>query len=520
MEIAKKRLRIVESLSDQPTISILLPVYNTPEHLLQRCLDSVKLQTYTKWELCIADDASERPYVKSVIERAARNDSRIKFVARSDNGHISAASNSALELATGRFCALLDHDDELATNALLGVVQQIARTRDAEIIYSDEDKIDESGRRFDPTFKPDWSRDLFYSTNYLNHLTVIQTELIRDAGAFRIGFEGSQDYDLLLRCVERVRDDQIAHVPQILYHWRAIRGSTALERGAKSYARESTQKALAEHFERVGLVARVEPAHSGASRVSYLLNDEVPRVTLILFGGFVSEANEIKARWRAVTHYDRIEIFNTPQSESISASLNAAAKGATGEVICFAHSYLEPTASDWLSGLTGFAIQKEIGAVGGKIVDEDGDVQEGGEILDPEKGVRAAYRGRPSISPGNLGRNLITGNYSSVSCQLMAIRNDVFDRLGGFDDTAFPDALFGADLCLRLADQRLRVVFYPHAEARFGDRRAETILSPTRAEIATFRHRWSDRLACDPFHNPNLEENSERFRHVARSQKP
>ncbi len=266
-----------------PLISVLMPVYNTPERLLREAIESVRAQIYENWELCIADDCSTRPRVRSVLNEYAQRDPRIKVVFRDKNGHISQASNSALELVTGEWVAMLDHDDVLRPHALAEIVLEVGRHPDAELIYSDEDKIDSEGRRYDPCFKPDFSRELFRSQNYLNDLTVHPAENIRAVGGWRPGFEGSQDYDLNLRIFERIAADRIRHIPKVLYHWRAVEGSTALDGSQKSYAYVAGLRALEEHVERMGLPAKAEEGPgTPCYRLRFFVPEPQPLVSLIV----------------------------------------------------------------------------------------------------------------------------------------------------------------------------------------------------------------------------------------------
>src|SRR2546423_1579151 len=243
----RRELRV---LPRHPLISILLPVYNPELQFLQAAIDSVRRQIYEHWELCIADDASTDPRVRSLLQQVAASDARIKVTFRDENGHISACSNSALQLAIGEWCALLDQDDALAENALALVALEIDLQPDAGLIYSDEDKIDDNSVRSNPFFKPDWNPELFLGQNFINHLGCYRAELLREIGGFREGFEGSQDYDLALRCVERLRPEQVRHIPRILYHWRMISGSLAAVVDAKPYAREAARRAIADHARR------------------------------------------------------------------------------------------------------------------------------------------------------------------------------------------------------------------------------------------------------------------------------
>ena len=255
--------------------SVLMPVYDTPEPWLTRAISSVRSQIYPHWELCIADDASRAPHVRRILEEAARQDPRVRVAFRDRNGHISAASNTALSLATGDFVVLLDHDDELTEDALACVA---AVAGDGDLIYSDEDKIDRSGALFDPFFKPDWNPDLLLSQNYLGHLCALRRSLVLEIGGFREGFEGSQDYDLLLRFSTRAQ--RIRRLPFVLYHWRSIEGSTARDPSSKAYAETAALRALREH---VGGAARVEQGPLPTTyRVRWRVPEPAPHVSLIV----------------------------------------------------------------------------------------------------------------------------------------------------------------------------------------------------------------------------------------------
>jgi glycosyltransferase involved in cell wall biosynthesis len=276
----------IANFTQCPLISVVMPVYNTNPVFLRKAIDSVLAQIYPNWELCIADDASPDPLVREVLEEYARRDQRIKVVFRAQNGYISAASNSALALAAGGFVALMDHDDELAIHALYMVAAELNDHPDADIVYSDEDKIDAEGRRHGPYFKSDWNPELFYSQNMVNHLGVLRTALVRQVGGFREGFEGSQDYDLVLRLVNLTKPQRIRHIPFILYHWRLGEGMTTFSTNRNDEAVAAARRALSEHF-----AARGEKVQVIASRVPYwhrierFVPDSIPRVSLVVMAG-------------------------------------------------------------------------------------------------------------------------------------------------------------------------------------------------------------------------------------------
>ncbi len=260
----RQRLRSeISSMPTHPLISIVMPTYNARIDWLREAIESVRSQIYPHWELCIADDASSDVEVRRLLARYAKDDPRIKVEFRKENGHISAASNSAVDLVTGQWIALMDHDDLLPEHALFWMADAIRRFPDARLFYSDEDKIGASNQRCEPYFKPDWNLDLFYSQNFFCHLGVYDASLVRDVGGFRVGFEGAQDHDLVLRCIEKLEPSQIQHVPRILYHWRAHPQSTAQASEAKPYALEAGRRAISEHLARKGVEATVTADLSG-----------------------------------------------------------------------------------------------------------------------------------------------------------------------------------------------------------------------------------------------------------------
>lgn len=485
----------VERFARRPLISVILPVYNIDEKWLRRCIDSVRNQIYGNWELCIADDASPNPEIRELLTEYAEADDRIKVVFRPQNGHISAASNSALELASGEFAVLLDHDDELSEDALFHVAKEIVDFPQAAFIYSDEDLIDEAGVRSEPKFKPDFSRDLLYSLNLITHLSAYRVELLRSIGGFRLGSEGSQDYDLALRVLEVIDESQIRHIPRILYHWRAIRGSVAFGPGEKPYAYERAREAIREHLERIGKIATVVEGPWNLNRVVYELPVTQPSVKLVVCGSGSAEFAETGA-------CDSVSV--DPIS---AAALNEAVSGCTADLICFINPELAPLDSEWLSELMRLATQPEIGAVGGKVSDGGGMVVAGGLVFGGPELVRVAHALTPREAAGNICRNIVISNFSAVSLDCMMIRRELFEELGGFNSERYPVALFGADLCLRIRERGLRIVQTPFAEFR-----GAAISWPAAdAESDAFRAHWGNVIACDPFYNPNLAKTGRPF---------
>ena len=507
-EDREKIRRRIEKLSRQPLISVILPVYNIEEKWLRLCIESVRRQLYANWQLCIADDCSPSPHVGKILEEYAAKDERIKVVFREKNGHISAASNSALELATGEFSVLLDHDDELAEHALYFVAEELNRFPDAAMIYSDEDLIDALGRRHEPKFKPDWSPDFMYSLNLITHLSAYRTEILRKIGGFRLGAEGSQDYDLALRVTEQISAGQIRHIPQILYHWRAIAGSVALSGDEKPYAHERAREAIRAHLERAGKKAQVSQTFHNLHRVHYDLPDVLPKVSLITAANGAENLQNLLAK----TDYENLEILTAAAGKSNARVFNQLAQDASGEILVFLDGDFEPQDFGWLKELAGFARQKEIGAVGAKIFNPEKTIRHAGIVPGINGLLGFAHRGLPENATSYLQRAHLVNNFSAVS-GVLAMRREVYESLEGFDAENFPDGLFEIDFCLRLREKNLRVVLTPQAQlVQFSDSSTERILRQKETiERERFKTRWQNLIANDPFYNPNLSLENERF---------
>ncbi len=500
-----------------PLVSIVMPTYQSPEAPLRACLDSVLAQDYPHWQLCIADDASPSPHVRRVLAEYAARDARIRVALRERNGHISAASNSALALATGEFVALLDHDDLLAPDALAEVAAEILAHPDAAIVYSDEDKVDESGRRFEPYFKPDWNPVLLTAQNYVSHLGVYRTALIREAGGFREGVEGAQDWDLLLRCAERVGPRRIRHVPRILYHWRALQGSTARSMASKDYASNAQERVVADAFARRGLQARIRRTLGG----TFLECDPVvappPRVSLVLLGTLPASL----AAWRMALGDALCDAATVDVPVSLpggrprrlgpagARAIDAAAAGARGDVLVLVDAGCAPPPAERLSAWVAHAALGDAGPVGALVQDAYGDIAAGAFMLDPEAIAVTCWFGEPVGSWGMAGRAALVQNVSAVSIDAMAVSRELWTALQGLDAGALRGGGHDVDFCLRAADAGRRSVWHPgvvlvHAGATcVADPPAPRDgMEPD--DVAAMRARWGARLGDDPSYNPNL----------------
>ncbi len=478
-EKRSKILLEISEFSHKPLISILMPVYNVDEKWLRLCIESAFNQIYQNWELCIADDCSPKPHIRKVLEEYLTKDSRVKVVFREENGHISVASNSALELATGEFSVLLDHDDELSEDALFYVAKELNDFPQTAMIYSDEDMIDQRGNRFDPKFKPDWSPDLFLSLNMITHLSAYRTSVLRKIGGFELGAEGSQDYDLALRVTEEISEHQIRHIPRILYHWRAIPGSIAFAASEKTYAHERAREAIRRHLTRKNVEAEVSIGVWNFHRVKYF---------------FPKNAT-----------FDVVSV-----KKDLASKFNFAAAKSRADVLIFVDSSIAIESRESLIELASHALRSEIGAVGGRICNPDSTVRNNGILIGINGLIGFSNRGLPKEFGGKFARNQVIQNFSAVS-GVLAVRRELFEELGGFDDINFENGLFDVDFCLRLREKKYRIVFTPYAEFLQTNNSATENVLPNSKEAKFFKTKWAKVIEYDPYFNQNLDRKRENY---------
>jgi GT2 family glycosyltransferase len=518
-------------------ISLLMPTYNPPAQWLVKAIESVRAQYYPHWELCIADDASTEPHVRRILEDYARRDERIRIMLRETNGHISAASNSALALATGEFIALLDHDDELAPHALSEVVLALVQQPDLEFIYSDEDKIDEHGQRFTPYFKPDWNPDLLLAQNYTSHFSVFRTTRLRAIGGFREGYEGSQDWDLTLRATEGLDPARIRHLPRVLYHWRAIPGSTALSVDEKSYPVEAARKALADHFDRCGERVDLELLPGNYWRAKRALPQAIPLVSLVIptrnrvdllstcLGSIlektryprfeiivVDNRSDDPATLDYLSRLDsqRIRVLRYDEPFNYSAINNYAAAHVRGEIIGLLNNDLEVINGDWLDEMVSQAVRPEIGCVGAMLYYPDDTIQHAGVILGLGGVANHAYYKASRSTDNHFNRAHLVQSYSAVTGACLLVRKEIFDTIGGLNEQDLPIAFNDVDFCLRVMEAGYRNLwtpfaeFYHHESATRGTEDTSEKLERFKNEVAYMRQRWGRLLDNDPAYNRNL----------------
>ena len=527
----------VKEMQRHPLISVVMPTYNPNSDWLIEAIESVRKQAYPHWELCIADDASTDKKIRIILERYIKDDKRIKVVFRKQNGHISAASNSALELVTGEWVALLDHDDVLSEHALFWVADSINNNPNARLLYSDEDKIDVNGKRSEPYFKCDWNIDLFYSQNMFSHLGVYYTTLLRDIGGFRVGFEGAQDYDLALRCIEQVAADQICHIPRVLYHWRIHATSTAQSIETKPYAMLAGERALNEHFQKRKIQANVKFIGHGY-HVNYTLPDTPPLVSLI-----IPTRNGLELLQQCVesilekTTYPNYEILiidngsddpllleyfeNVQVDERIivvrddrlfnySALNNVAVKLANGEVVGLLNNDLQVISSEWLSEMVSIALQPGVGAVGAKLWYPDDTLQHGGVIVGLGGVAGHIHSKLHKHEHGYFCRASLMQSFSVVTAACLVVKKNVYEEVGGLNEFDLEVAFNDVDFCLRLREAGYRNIWTPKAElyhhesaTRGVDDTSEKKLRFSK-EMQYMLDFWGESLLADPAYSPNL----------------
>lgn len=522
----------------QPLISVVMPVYRPDPKFLREALASVAVQTYASWELCIADDDSQDPASSAVLEEfRQRFPDRVRLRLMSDNEGISGASNAALELATGDYVALLDHDDRLYPNALSEVVRHInevvARgSKQPQILYSDERVIGEHGEPLnDPFYKPDWSPLMHLSVNYTTHLSIYDTALLRKIGGFRAGFEGSQDHDLMLRAVE-ASSAPVEHVPAVLYQWRAHETSTAKSLDAKPHAAIAGVKAVTEACQRRGHPAHVEfePA-TGHYRVDFEIPSPRPLVSIVIptrngsamletcLSSIVSKttyspyelvlvdngSDEI----RALELLERLEVtggakvIRDGDYFNFGRLCNVGAAAANGEFIVLLNNDTEVITPTWLEAMVGLAQLPDCGAVGAKLLYEDGHVQHAGVVGLGD--VIAGHAGRHRPADDSMYVHLLNTVHEAiaVTAACLCIRKSTYEGVGGLDDRWVPNAYGDVDLGLRLREVGYFNVYTPYA-CLYHLESPSRKLNIEAFERRYMRRRWGHELLTDPYVNPNL----------------
>ena len=528
------------NLRRQPLISIVMPVYNTVESELTSAIQSVIDQSYPYWELCIADDHSSKPEIRRVLDKFAGLMSTIKVSYRTEQGGISAASNTALAMATGEYVCFLDHDDTLAPHALAYVCEALDRHPNADFLYSDEDKIDARGNRVEPFFKPKWSPDLLRSENYIAHLSVLRTELLDSVGGFRSAFDGSQDYDLILRATEKA--SEIVHIPRVLYHWRAGVASTATTLDNKSYTVSAAERALAEHGERTAIDARVEPGFvTGRWRMRYSIAEDT-RVSIIIASG--GKVDVLRTNLQSLSgkttysNYEVVVIDNSKHGEieklvtsfnSGSGTLryidwrnkpfnyseinNVAARTCNSPVLLFLNDDTSVIEPGWLEAMVELVARPDVGAVGAKLLYPDGRIQHAGVVMGIYDNCGHAFKGLDGARSHYFDFSDVIRNVSAITGACLMVKTDVFWEAGGFDEQTFAVAFNDIDLCLKIGSLGYHVLYTPHAVLHHHEAFSKTSkdLVPHPEEVEAMRRKWGKIIDADPYYSPNLTRNDEDY---------
>ena len=520
-----------------PLLSIVVPAYRTPEEFLEQMIDSLLAQSYENWELCIANGSPEDDRMQKVLREYTKKDSRIRVKNLEENLGIAGNTNAALAMASGEFVGLLDHDDLLAPNALYEVADRIVADEQTDVLYTDEDKVTtDLKEHFQPHFKPDFSIDLLRSNNYICHFFVVRRTLLEKTGGFRREFDGAQDYDFIFRCTEAA--EKIVHIPEVLYHWRTHKESTADNPVSKMYAFEAGKRAIESHLERCreqGVVShtkdmgfyRVDYPVQGSPLVSVVIpnkdhsdmlmrcvNSIKEKTTWKNYEIIIAENNSVQKEtfdcYQKLQEDSRIRVITWEGEFNYSAINNFAVREARGEYLLFLNNDVEVISEGWMTFMLGNCQREEVGIVGAKLYYPDDTIQHAGTIIGIGGIAGHAFLNMPRSRTGYLHKASIQLNVSAVTAACMMMKRSVFESLQGFEErlsVAFNDV----DLCLRTVQAGYLVVYLPwaqlyHYESRSrGAEDSEEKIRRFQGEIEFMRSRWIGLLKSgDPYYNKNL----------------
>ena len=522
-----------------PKISVIMPTYNSDVELLNAAIESVTRQSYSNWQLCISDDGSSSDATKEAITSWKAADQRINAVFGQESSGIANNTNSALQLANGDYCVFLDHDDLLADHALYEVANVLIENPALKLVYSDEDKLDSTGTRVDPHFKPDWNPDLLLAQNYICHLMVLRRDVIQQVGGCRTGFEGSQDHDLLLRVMEIVKPNEVKHIAKILYHWRMAEGSTSAAASAKSYTTDSGVAAISDHLQRTGSKASVEAGkYPNTYRVRWDVPADPPMVSIIIpTRDRLDILSQCIGSVLQLTEYPNYEII-VVDNESVepstleyfdqlkgqenlrileyrgefnySAINNYAVSQARGSVITMMNNDIEVIEKGWLCEMVGHALREEIGCVGAKLLYKNNMVQHAGVILGIGGVAGHAHKYFDAESAGYFSRLHLTQNMSAVTAACLTVRKSLYERVGGFNESDLKVAFNDVDFCLRVGTLGMRNVWTPyallyhHESVSRGHENTHEKQQRFKHESKYMQEQWGELLETDPAYNRNL----------------
>ena len=545
-ELAKQKATVFEN---DIKFSVIVPLYNTPKKFLKEMIDSVQKQTYSNWELCLADGSdAEHRYVEQICTSCAQKDNRVKYKKLAQNGGISENTNECLYMATGEYIALFDHDDLLHPSALFENAKAI-NEKDADFIYSDEFVFKGSLNNIIGThFKPDFAIDHLRANNYICHFTVFKKDLLKESGLFRKEFDGSQDHDMTFRLVEKAKC--IVHIPKVLYFWRSHAASVAGDISSKTYAITAGINAVRAHLERCGLKATVEsseacptiyrikyeiignplisiliPNKGQVSTLAKCINSIFAKSTYENFEVIIIENNSEKTETFEYYNYlekkypnVRVVRCNTHGKFNYSTINNYGATFAKGEHLLFLNNDVEVISENWLEEMLMYSQREDVGAVGAKLYYPDDTIQHAGVIIGIGDVAGHSHRHFPRNSAGFLGRLSLAQSYSAVTAACLMMKADIFNKINGFDE-AFEVAYNDVDICLRIRKLGYLITWTPYAElyhyeskSRGSDTENFAKQMRSKKEINLFNQRWSDELERgDPYYNPNLTLDREDF---------
>lgn len=541
-------LSLLPLMEVEQKISIITPVYKPNLAHFQAMLESVFRQSYQNWQLVLVDDNSGCPELNKVLLQAEL-DERVTVIRRSKNGHISAASNDGLKVADGEFIALLDHDDLLQKDALKAVALYLHHHPKANIFYSDEDKINEQGGFEQAHYKPTWNPDLLYSHNYVCHLGIYRKALLNEIGGFRLGVEGSQDYDLLLRAVKQCKAQGIIHIPYVLYHWRIAEGSTALAGSEKSYTDDAGLKALTDYFADNDYFASDINVESGLLSNTYKVNWPIPKeqplVSIIIptkngldlvkqcidsiygltdYSNFEillvdnqSDNSDAISYFQQLQTANKVRLLSYDQPFNYSAINNYAVTKANGDIVVLMNNDIEILSRGWLTEMVSHCLREDIGCVGAKLYYPNETIQHGGVVLGIGGVAGHSHKYFPKDHPGYFKRLKIVQNFSAVTAACLAVRKTVFEQVGGLNEKDLTIAFNDVDFCLKVQQTGLRNLWSPYAEmihhesvSRGGEDTLDKVARFNK-EVAYMQLTWNDILPNDPCYNPWLSQTREDF---------
>ena len=535
----QEMLRKSEGFARRPLVSIVTPVYRTDPTDLERCVESVFAQIYPNWELCLIDDGSKDASLTKALEAFAAKEPRVKTIALDKNSGIAGATNAGIEAATGDYVAFLDHDDEIAPQALFEVVRTVNANPKLNVLYSDEDKVDPEGNRFGHFFKPDWSPDLIHGMNYACHFLVVKRDLLNRIDGLRRGFDGAQDYDLILRLSEKT--NAIKRINGVLYHWRAAAGSTAIDVGNKPAASDAGRRALEDHVARTNLDAEVLETGPGRYRVRYRVQGE-PRVSILIpTGGRIDRLDKAIGSVFDETNYPHYEIVVIDNSSddrtrelveryesskrairrldyqgeefNFSRLCNSASREVEEDFLLFLNDDITVIAREWLTAMVEHAQRETVGAVGARLLFPDRQIQHAGVVLGVFGTAGHCFKGIDADEQHYGDLPELVRNCLAVTAACLLVDRKRFWKVGGFDEENLPIAFQDVDFCLKLHEAGYRNIYTPHAELYHHEAssKSDAQYTPSDPEVAYMRSRWGKYIEDDPYYNPHLTREGEDF---------